>query len=200
VLFLIDNTVATVPASLPQFDVHYSRFLQACYANKVSCRSVGDLELSQSSITHPLCNVQLHHNGVHVDSMLAILANWLLYLSCVCPCAICVLQKLFQAVEEARALLAEAAAAAARRQRRKELCAAASSTAQRPHRRQGRQRSQAPEQQQKKKQQQQTKKPGTPVQPVQVPAYPPPVREDMGRNAKQLLKWLKAAATDPEVG
>lgn len=35
VLFLIDNTVATVPASLPQFDVHYSRFLQACYANKV---------------------------------------------------------------------------------------------------------------------------------------------------------------------
>lgn len=35
VLFLIDNTVATVPANLPQFDVHYSRFLQACYANKV---------------------------------------------------------------------------------------------------------------------------------------------------------------------
>lgn len=35
VLFLVDNTVATVPASLPQFDVHYSRFLQACYANKV---------------------------------------------------------------------------------------------------------------------------------------------------------------------
>jgi hypothetical protein len=35
VLFLIDNTVATVPASLPQFDVHYNRFLQACYANKV---------------------------------------------------------------------------------------------------------------------------------------------------------------------
>jgi hypothetical protein len=35
VLFLIDNTVAKVPASLPQFDVHYNRFLQACYANKV---------------------------------------------------------------------------------------------------------------------------------------------------------------------
>jgi hypothetical protein len=39
VLFLVDNTVATVPSSLPQFDVHYSRFLQACYANKVCCES-----------------------------------------------------------------------------------------------------------------------------------------------------------------
>lgn len=35
VVFLVDNTVATVPATLPQFDAHYSRFLQACYANKV---------------------------------------------------------------------------------------------------------------------------------------------------------------------
>lgn len=40
VLFLIDNTVATVPANLPQFDVHYSRFLQACYANKVGAPGV----------------------------------------------------------------------------------------------------------------------------------------------------------------
>lgn len=40
VLFLVDNTVATVPARLPQFDVHYGRFLQASYANKVSHHGV----------------------------------------------------------------------------------------------------------------------------------------------------------------
>jgi hypothetical protein len=35
VLFLVDNTVARVPASLPQFNEHYQRFLAACYPNKV---------------------------------------------------------------------------------------------------------------------------------------------------------------------
>jgi hypothetical protein len=40
-LFLVDNTVARVPSTLPQFDQHYHRFLTAAYTNKVSaqCRT-----------------------------------------------------------------------------------------------------------------------------------------------------------------
>jgi hypothetical protein len=106
-------------------------------------------------------------------------------------------QKLFQAVEEARALLAEGAAAASRQQR-KQLALAAKAgqpaVPQQQQRPQRRQRSQTPDHQQ----QQQASKPEQDAA-VQVPAYPPPVREDMGRSSKQLLKWLKAAAADPMV-
>lgn len=119
------------------------------------------------------------------------------------PAVVLCLQKLFQAVEEARALLAEGAAAASRQQRKRLALAskagqqAAGPQQQRPQRRQ---RSQTPDRQQQQQQQQGAGKPeqddaGT----VQVPAYPPPVREDMGRSSKQLLKWLKAAAADPMV-
>lgn len=121
---------------------------------------------------------------------------------CCMPVAALCLQKLFQAVEEARALLAEGAAAASRQQRKRLALASkagqqAGPQQQRPQRRQ---RSQTPDRQQQQQQQQGAGKPeqdaaGT----VQVPAYPPPVREDMGRSSKQLLKWLKAAAADPMV-
>jgi hypothetical protein len=144
-----------------------------------------------------VCTVLRYHNGVHVSTS-DIPAHWLLCMPCARPCAANALklQKLFQAVEEARGLLAEAAAAASRSQRGKQLCATASNTSQRPRRRQRKQPPQTPEQQ---KQKQKREVSAQPQPPVQVPAYPPPVRDDMGRNAKQLLKWLKAAAADPEV-
>jgi hypothetical protein len=110
------------------------------------------------------------------------------------------LQKLFQAVEEARALLAEGAAAASL-QRHKQLAlpADAQPSQQRTSRRQ---RSQAPDnqqlQQQKRQQQQQPSKPAQQVPAVPVP-YPPPIREDVGKSSKHLLKWLKAAAAGPMV-
>jgi hypothetical protein len=98
------------------------------------------------------------------------------------------LQKLFQAVEEARALLVEGAAY----QQRKQLTAAAAAAADDTQ-----QHTQRPQRSQKPVQQQQ-KQPGSEAQQA-VPAYPPPVREDMSRSSKQLLKWLKAAAADPQV-
>jgi len=92
------------------------------------------------------------------------------------PGSILHLQKLFQAVEEARGLLAEGAAAG----RAQSLQQAGT-------------RQLLPAQQAKQQAAHQQ-------QPVKVPQYPAPVKDDMGKNAKQLLKWLKAAAVDPEVG
>lgn len=97
------------------------------------------------------------------------------------PGSILHMQKLFQAVEEARGLLAEGAAAGR----------AQSALQQAGTRQPQRQLLPAPEAKQQAAHQQ---------QPVQVPQYPAPVKDDMGKNAKQLLKWLKAAAVDPEVG
>lgn len=56
VLFLVDNTVARVPASLPQFNEHYNRFLQACYPNKVGWMPWGCWGVSP--VCH-LCNINL---------------------------------------------------------------------------------------------------------------------------------------------
>jgi hypothetical protein len=106
------------------------------------------------------------------------------------------LQKLFQAVEEARALLAEGTSATSRH-KEAALPAFAQPSQQRTSRRQ---RSQTPENQQVQQQQQQQppSKPAQQVPAVPVP-YPPPIREDVGKSSKHLLKWLKAAAADPMV-
>jgi hypothetical protein len=112
-------------------------------------------------------------------------------------CCFAPLQKLFQAVEEARGLLAQGAAAAASKQhtlRRQPLKRLPG-----PEQQQQQQQAHRPQQQQRgvqaRKQQQQQQAAAA----VRVPPYPPPVREDMGRSTKLWLKWLKAAAADPEV-
>lgn len=136
-------------------------------------------------------------------------------------------QKLFQAVEEARALLGEGLQHKQHQQQHKQqqlkqqgrqaattntntnTTAAVTAPAASQQRPQRSQRSQTPDQQQQTQQQlQQQGKQGKQQQQavgsddgavVRVPSYPPPAREDMSRSSKQLLKWLRAAAADPEV-
>lgn len=104
------------------------------------------------------------------------------------------LQKLFQAVEEARALLAEGAAYEVYKQQQEQAkqqkdAAGTPAGTSRATRRQ----------QQLVQQQEQERAMAKAKAGEQMLQYPPPVREDLSRHPKLLLKWLKAAAVEPEV-
>jgi hypothetical protein len=103
VLFLVDRTVARVPSTPPLFHVHYNRFLGATYGNKVSLRrqiSVQPLIALQGGL---FCvNQQQSFLQAFLDRQL----HSICYLFTFCVSLL--LQKLFQAVEEARAMLVDA--------------------------------------------------------------------------------------------
>jgi hypothetical protein len=96
----------------------------------------------------------------------------------------CITQKLFQAVEEARALLAEGAAFKILQKHQEEARAAGGSRATRRAQQRAQETEQAAEAARRD---------------LQLLTYPPPVREDFGKNSKLLLKWLRGAAVEPEV-
>jgi hypothetical protein len=97
-------------------------------------------------------------------------------------------QKLFQAVEEARALLAEGAACELMHQQRAHAAQARAAAGS----------SRATRRQQQLVQQQEAAAAAA-KRDLALLTYPPPLRDDVGKSNKLLLKWLRGAAVDPEV-